>query len=418
MRRVAQGERQALRVGGRRVREHRVVAGGERLAGPRLGVEPYQIRAPVLGRGHDHGAAVRGPDVRARPLAATGGRLVAQHGAAHVEVVIGREVLDPTVARHEQVGLIVRARRPRIDPAPERDRLSVRRERRAEDRTIDVHHRVEGAAASRDRIHVVVGWVVVRFGHAVRDEIDARTVAAPLRRVLVEGAGRHLMRLRRLVAGQDTRHRPDVGALAGVDIPFVVGPELGLGDDPDVALRLVLLVGLDEVFRRGRAREGDRLPVGRPGGGPGALRQVGKLLRLATGQRQEVELGVAVLGTQEGERRTVGRPAGRAVVRAAGDAPRRREPVGRDEPEAGLVPVVLRVHGDQHVRRPPPVGRDLRARHPAEREQVAIRNGALLRREPGRAHQPGERDNESGAHAISDLPARAPWGGDRRSAAP
>ena len=29
-----------------------------------------------------------------------------------------------------------------------------------------------------------------------------------------------------------------------------------------------------------------------------------------------------------------------------------------------------------------------------------------------------ERDNESGAHAISDLPARAPWGGDRRSAAP
>src|SRR5438477_8524256 len=44
----------------------------------------------------------------------------------------------------------------------------------------------------------------------------------------------------------------------------------------------------------------------------------------------------------------------RSVVRAAGDAPRRREPVGRDEPEAGLVPVVLRVHGDQHVRRPPP----------------------------------------------------------------
>src|ERR1043166_6866805 len=68
------------------------------------------------------------------------------------------------------------------------------------------------------------------------------------------------------------------------------------------------------------------------------------------------------------------------------------------DPEARLVAFVLRVHGDQHVRRPPPVGRDLRARHPAEREQVAIRDGALLRREPGRAHQRGQRDHAGGAH--------------------
>src|ERR1051325_3348874 len=93
-------------------------------------------------------------------------------------------------------------------------------------------------------------------------------------------------------------------------------------------------------------------------------------------------------------------------------------PDGRGEPQARFVAVVFRVHGHQHVRGPPPVGRDLRARPPAEREQVAIRDGALLRREPGRAHQRGQRDNACGAHAISDLPARAPWGGDRRSAAP
>src|SRR5438874_10044666 len=39
------------------------------------------------------------------------------------------------------------------------------------------------------------------------------------------------------------------------------------------------LLRLGELFRRRRAREGDRLPVGRPRGGPGALRQVGELLR-------------------------------------------------------------------------------------------------------------------------------------------
>src|ERR1051325_7423689 len=72
-------------------------------AGPRVGVEPHEIRAPMFRAGHDHGTAVRGPDVRARPLAAARGRLVAQHGAAHVEVVISREVLDLAVARHEQI---------------------------------------------------------------------------------------------------------------------------------------------------------------------------------------------------------------------------------------------------------------------------------------------------------------------------
>src|ERR1051326_1922071 len=89
---------------------------------------------------------------------------------------------------------------------------------------------------------------------------------------------------------------------------------------------------------------------------------------------------------------------GSAPARVPSAAPRRGEPARRHEPEARLVAVVLRVHGDQHVRRPPPVGRDLRARHPAEREQVAIRDGALLRREPGRAHQRGQRDHAGGAH--------------------
>jgi len=357
----------------------------------------------VLGGRHDHAAPVRGPDVGARPLAAAGRRLVAQHGAAHVEVVVGGEVLDLMVARHEQVGLIVRARRRRIDPATERDRPSVRREGRAEGGTIDVHHRVEGAARGCDRIDIVVGRVVIRLDHAVRAEIDARPVAAPLRCVLVERAGRHLARLRRLVAGQDGRHRPDVPVLAGVDIPFVVGAELGLRDDPDIALRLVLLVRLlllGEVFRRGRARERDRLPVGRPAGRPGTLRQVGELLRLAAGQRQEVELRVAVFRTQEGERRAVGRPARSGVVRAAGDPAGRGQAVGRDEPQARLVRVVLGVHRDEHVGGPTPVGRDLRARHPAEREQVAVRDGALLRREPGHAQQPGDAGRESGPHQL------------------
>src|SRR5256885_10489912 len=35
------------------------------------------------------------------------------------------------------------------------------------------------------------------------------------------------------------RHRPDMGVLRRVRISFVVGPELGLGDDPHVALRLL-----------------------------------------------------------------------------------------------------------------------------------------------------------------------------------
>src|ERR1041384_3781612 len=112
-------------------------------------------------------------------------------------------------------------RRAWIDPAAERDRPTVGRERRAEYRTIDVHHRVDRAPCHRDRVDVVIGRVVVRLGHAVGDEIDARTVATPLRGVLVERARRHLMGFRRLVAGRDTRHRPDVGVLAGGDIPFV-----------------------------------------------------------------------------------------------------------------------------------------------------------------------------------------------------
>src|SRR2546429_1203202 len=40
------------------------------------------------------------------------------------------------------------------------------------------------------RSEVVVGRVIVRLAHAVRDEVDPRPVAVPLRRVLVELAGR------------------------------------------------------------------------------------------------------------------------------------------------------------------------------------------------------------------------------------
>src|SRR2546429_9739051 len=128
------------------------------------------------------------------------------------------------------------------------------------------------------RSEVVVGRVIVRLAHAVRDEIDPRPVAAPLRRVLVELAGRYLASLRRRVARHAGRHRPDMGVLRRVRISFVVGPELGLGDDPHVALRLLLafvLLLLRKVFRGGGAREGYRLPVGRPRRRRRTLGQVG-----------------------------------------------------------------------------------------------------------------------------------------------
>src|SRR5439155_827256 len=56
----------------------------------------------------------------------------------------------------------------------------------------------------------------------------------------------------------------------------------------------------------GGAREGDRLPVGRPRRRRRTLGQVGQLLRLAARQRQEIELRPAVGGPDERQGRAVG----------------------------------------------------------------------------------------------------------------
>src|SRR2546426_5725284 len=66
------------------------------------------------------------------------------------------------------------------------------------------------------------------------------------------------------------------------------------------------------------------------------------------------------------------------MARAGGEPPGGRRAVGIHEPETRLVAVVLRIHRHEHVGRLAAVGRDLGARHPAEREQIAVRDSALL----------------------------------------
>src|SRR5207247_10892390 len=80
------------------------------------------------------------------------------------------------------------------------------------------------------------------------------------------------------------------------------------------------------------------------------------------------------------------------------------------EPGPRLVAVVLRIHRHEHVGRLAAVGRDLGARHPAEREQIAVRDSALLCGERYHTAGGGESTKED---AHGSVPRRLRNGGQR-----
>src|SRR5439155_23704619 len=68
-------------------------------------------------------------------------------------------------------------------------------------------------------------------------------------------------------------------------------------------------------------------------------------------------------------------------------------------------------HSGEHLSRGERGGRDLGGRGPAEREQIAVRDGALLRRGGGDAAGGGEGKAQGGAH--TSIPRRVGHGRQR-----
>ena len=200
-----------------------------------------------------------------------------------------------------------------------------------------------------------------------------------------------------------------------VAIARVIAAEFFPRDDPDVALSLRFFSlldapGLVEVFGRGPAQEGDGLAVGRPGRRRGPFGQVGQRSGLASGERQQVELGrlrlpVLLGGPGEDQPGPVRRPSGRGVVRAVGQPPRLDSPVpgrDRDEPDGGHVIVLVGVDRDLHERHPRTVGRDPGIGRPGEPHQILGGDGTLrplrpaLRPAPPPASRAQERESRHG----------------------
>src|SRR6185503_3101519 len=183
---------------------------------------------------------------------------------------------------------------------------------------------------------------------------------------------RHAARLGDSLAGE--LHRPDVRRPRRVEVAGTVEAVDRAVDHAHVALALLVLSGLRlpvllrEVLVARRAREGDRLAVGRPRRGAGPLRQVGERARLAAAERDQPELaglGFAVLLDRavEGELRPVGRPA-RVRVLAARERARRLAAVRGREPDRAVVALLLLVDAHAHEGHLLAVGRDLGIRHP------------------------------------------------------
>src|SRR3954453_4565430 len=83
-----------------------------------------------------------------------------------------------------------------IDLAAERDPFAVRADRVGADRPFDVSDFRHRTAAGRNRVQVGVAAVVIRLGHTIGSEEDARAVWTPGYVALVEVAGGQLLGLR------------------------------------------------------------------------------------------------------------------------------------------------------------------------------------------------------------------------------
>ncbi len=111
-----------------------------------------------------------------------------------------------------------------------------------------------------------------------------------------------------------------------------------------VALFIARVVLAIRIHRR---REQQRLPIGRPLHNVYARRNVGPLARLATSQRQHVNLGVAIARRQKRDALPVRRPHRRIVVPALRQH-HRCASSGRDHPDVARVAIrvdVRRCHG-------------------------------------------------------------------------
>ena len=263
---------------------------------------------------------------RSRPRRRPRRTLVSGEAGQHVEVERGGQVPGRAAGDvgHEEVGLVVGARRLDVHDAAEGDAAAVRRGRGGADGAVDAGQQRGDPAVGRHREQVLVRRLVIRLAHARGGEEDPRPVGGEHGLVLVEAAGGHLARRRRRLAGRGHLHRPHVRGPRGVDITAAVRAVDGAGDHADVALPLALGARPREVGRAGRARERDPAPARRPRRRGGALGEVGDRARLAAGAVDEVDLrrlGLAVrlARAQEGEPPAVRRPAGRRVPRPGGE---------------------------------------------------------------------------------------------------
>ncbi len=283
----------------------------------------------------------------------------------------------------------------RVDPPRKRIVLPVGRRHDAANRPVDVDDLRDRAAARRYGIHVGVRVVVIRLGHPVRHEDDLAPIPAPRDPVFVELAGRDLLRGHRALAGCGGIHAPDMVVPRRIEPPPVVAAILGPRDHVHVAQQLLrrgVTQGGRGIVRQCRARERDRVPVGRPHGRTRTLGHVGQLPRLSAREREKIDLrrGGVVHRTGERQRLPVRRPSRRSIARAAGQPLRHRARPSLHHPHRGLVPVVFLVDAHEGVRDERPARRYLRISHPMEREQIALRDRPALRPGGGGRHSAGQ----------------------------
>ena len=145
------------------------------------------------------------------------------------------------------------------------DPFAVRARRDVADRTLDVGDFGHLAARGRDRVQIGVAAVVVRLVHAIRGEVNARSVRTPHRIVFAEIAARQLLRLRRFARSLGHFECPDVHRACRIEIARAVRPIHRLIDDShvaDVFLRFFLFF---DILRLRAGSERDRAAGWRPG---------------------------------------------------------------------------------------------------------------------------------------------------------